>query len=314
MRWLVGTILGLLALWSAYWVLGSTVISRQIGPAIAGSNGLVQAEGWDVAGFPNRFDLTVTNPVLRGPNGWGWHAEFVQLLSMTWKPWNVIAALPNAQAFDTPYGPANLTSDRFMVSVEVEPKITAGLVEAVLEVETAVLHRPSAAPVALDKLVLAAKHVGGLDYRLGATVAGLGPVVTSPVGGVLEGFRLDAVVSLTEALDRNAAAPAVVAVDLKALSLTRGTMRLNGAGKVVAGPDGYGVGTIEMSVEGWRGLPDVLADFGLVAPELAPTLLRALEIIAKDQGDPEVLKLPLRYEAGNAYLGPLPLGPAPRLG
>jgi hypothetical protein len=44
-----------------------------------------------------------------------------------------------------------------------------------------------------------------------------------------------------------------------------------------------------------------------------PVFVRALEVLASEQGDPKVLDLPLRFKGGLSYLGPLPIGPAPML-
>jgi hypothetical protein len=57
----------------------------------------------------------------------------------------------------------------------------------------------------------------------------------------------------------------------------------------------------------------ILVAAGTVRPELARTAETMLEGLAKQSGDPEVLKLPLVLKDGWMSLGPLPLGPAPAL-
>jgi hypothetical protein len=52
---------------------------------------------------------------------------------------------------------------------------------------------------------------------------------------------------------------------------------------------------------------------GLVQPEVAPTVERMMETMAASSGDPQVLDLPLKFSSGRMSLGPLPLGPAPRM-
>ena len=63
---------------------------------------------------------------------------------------------------------------------------------------------------------------------------------------------------------------------------------------------------------GWRDLVPVLVAAQLVKPEVAPTVTRALEVMAKD-GTAEVLDMPLVLSEGWMRLGPIPLGPAPMM-
>jgi hypothetical protein len=170
--------------------------------------------------------------------------------------------------------------------------------------------------VTAEKLILALKHEGtpGFAYRLGVQVTQLSPLVAAPSGGNLT-WRLDAVIHSSAALDRLAGArmPQVSGIDLKALSLDWGAVKATGAGDLVRTDEGFAEGEIALKVAGWRDLPAALADFALVRPEIVPVFVRALEVLASEQGDPKVLDLPLRFKGGLSYLGPLPIGPAPML-
>ena len=52
---------------------------------------------------------------------------------------------------------------------------------------------------------------------------------------------------------------------------------------------------------------------GLVKPDIAPTVERMLEVIAAQSPDLDVINITLSCQDGRMSLGPLPLGPAPRL-
>ncbi|MDZ4135084.1 MAG: DUF2125 domain-containing protein, partial [Paracoccaceae bacterium] len=83
---------------------------------------LAQNAGLAVQGFPNRFDLTITAPRLSDPaRGIGWQAPFVQILSLSYKPWHIIAALPPTQTLTLPGSALTLTSDKLQASLIVEP-------------------------------------------------------------------------------------------------------------------------------------------------------------------------------------------------
>ena len=85
------------------------------------------------------------------------------------------------------------------------------------------------------------------------------------------------------------------------------------SGALTARSDGIAEGEIALRVEGWRRLPPVLVALGLVKPDIAPTVERMLEVIAAQSPDLDVINITLSCQDGRMSLGPLPLGPAPRL-
>ena len=59
-----------------------------------------------VTGFPNRVDVLVTGLSLADPEaGWSWHAEEFQILSLAYRPHQFIVALPGPQVVGTPSRP-----------------------------------------------------------------------------------------------------------------------------------------------------------------------------------------------------------------
>ena len=90
-------------------------------------------------------------------------------------------------------------------------------------------------------------------------------------------------------------------------------LHLSAKGQIEPGPDGVAVGQIDFRIEEWRFVPALAVALGLIRPELAESLTKGLEALAKSGGDPDVLKLPLTFADGKMTLGPLPLGPAPIL-
>jgi hypothetical protein len=129
-------------------------------------------------------------------------------------------------------------------------------------------------------------------------------------------LQAEGVLTLTAPLDRNAGQTRPA---LAGLALTRSDLRWGGLGVRASGsiaPDAMGLaaGTIAIDVTGWPELVPVLQAAGAVKPELAQTTLALLQSLADQGADPKVLSLPLVFKDGWMTLGPLPLGPAPRLG
>ena len=83
--------------WSGWWFVQSTARDR----AMTGWLDERRAAGWvaeaedvRVRGFPNRVDTVVTGLDLSDPDaGWSWHADGLQVLSLSYKPNHVIAVL-----------------------------------------------------------------------------------------------------------------------------------------------------------------------------------------------------------------------------
>jgi hypothetical protein len=328
MRALLGIVLAVAALWAGYWWVGSSAVERgavdwfaaQEAQGITARNG-----GIAVQGFPNRFDLTVTDPDLADPaQGIGWSAPFVQVFAMTWKPWHLIAALPNTQTLTLPDQAVTVDSSRMMASLLMHPDTAMGLNETRFE----------AADLALASdqgwsLTVAQVNASTLEdatkantHRLGLSVKGIvlgdglaKAVAAADLPAQLDSIHLDAHASLTAPLDRHAGEthPALTGLDLADASLNWGALKLTAKGTLTADEAGFAQGEIAIRVEGWRRLPPLLVAVGAIKPQLAPTIARALEVMAQGGTDPQILDVVLKCAQGRMVLGPLPLGPAPRL-
>lgn len=322
MRALLWVVLTAAGLWAGYWFVGSSAVERGAAQvfADAGARGLdARNDGLRVAGFPNRFDLTVTAPQILDPvSGYGWQGDDLRLLAMTWKPWHLIALAPDASVITTPLGPVTVTASDLRGSVMVQPGADLTLRSTVIEATDLALAGP------LGRLSLAkASFATALDptrrnsQRIGLQISDLTPdpavsAAMPDLPAVLSALRLDAYVLLTAPLDRHVSEtrPEVTGVILDDARLDWGPLQVTAKGTLATVSDGTAEGQIDLQIKNWRLLPDVLGQSGLIDPVLAPTLLRALEIMA--EGSPD-LNTALTFRSGRTSLGPLPIGLAPRL-
>jgi hypothetical protein len=324
MRFLLWFVLVLGVLWAGYWFVGARAVRQGAEAAFAQArtDGLVaETSGLSVAGFADRFDLTVNDVHLADPvSGWGWQAPFAQVFAMTWKPWHLIAALPHTQVVTLPDAQkVTIGSDRLMASLLMRPSLDLTFRRAVVEGEGLALTSDRGWAGKAEKAVLAAETdpTRANTLHLGADVTNLTPPAAlmalpdlGPVVGVL---HLDGRITLSQPIDRNLSNPQVQAVGLTALHLAWGAMDLGAQGDLVPDAQGLAQGTIDLRLKGWRSLPAVVVALGLLPSANAITLQRGLEFFAKSGTDPEVIALPLTFKAGVMSLGPLPLGPSPRL-
>jgi len=326
MRILLWIAVVLAVLWGGYWVVGSSAVERGAtqwfdDQAVAG----MTAEHGDisVAGFPSRFDLTVTKPYFADPaTGWGWRAPFAQVLSMTWKPWHVIAALPNDQLIEGPDQQIALTSSRMMASLRLAPATDLPLQEMVLEGHDVLAKSDLGWTVGTKSVVLAIgpDAANPLAQRLGLQITDLTPdpalaALVPDLGDRISTVHLDATLTLTAPVDRHMAEtqPRLTAITVSDFIVEWGSLKLTAQGQVDRGPDGMAVGQIDFRIENWRHIPALIVALGLVRPEMGAAITRWIDAMARSGKDPEVLDFPLVFAEGRMTLGPLPLGPAPRM-
>lgn len=326
MRILLWIAVVLTVLWGGYWVVGSTAVERGAAQwfddqAAAGMT--AEHEDISVAGFPSRFDLTVTKPYFADPaTGWGWRAPFAQVLSMTWKPWHVIAALPNDQVIEGPGQQIALTSSRMMASLRLSPSTDLPLQEVVLEGQEVEAKSDLGWTVGAKSLVLAMgpDAANPLAQRLGLQVTDLTPdralaALVPDLGERISTVHLDVTMTLTAPIDRRMAEtqPRLTAVTVSDFRIEWGSLQVTAQGKVDRGPDGLAVGQVDFRIQNWRQIPALIVALGLMRPEMGETITRGIDALARSGKDPEVLDLPLVFADGRMTLGPLPLGPSPRM-
>ncbi len=326
MRVLGAVVLALAVVWGGYWVIGSRALERGVEAWFASQLGtglVAERESLSVQGFPNRFDLTVNGlHIADTATGFGWTAPFVQILTLSYKPWHVIVAFPNEQQIKTPVEELTLTSSKLQGSVVVTPNSNLALDRISVVGSDLVLTSTLGWSVGATTLRFASRQTApdGMLHEIGFEMLGLSPDVALTAAvpdlpALIEKLRLDAEIGLTAPLDRNSGQtqPGVDSIDVKEVSFVWGDLALFGKGRVAANADGVAEGRIELRLTNWRAAMPLAVGFGLVTPEVRPTWENALALLASQADDPDDLDLPLSFQNGLMSLGPLPLGPAPAM-
>ncbi|GLS86412.1 hypothetical protein GCM10010873_13860 [Cypionkella aquatica] len=326
MRALLWVVLAATAVWTGYWWFGASQIESGVKAWIAAQPpGVVQAGTVEVHGIPNRFDLTVSDLVVANPaRQIEISSPFVQVYAMAWKPWHVIAALPSGQVISSPDQKVTVTSDSLRASVQVHPSTAIALDELVGEAHVVRLASDAGWALGLESALVSAQEdaTRANTYRLGLKLGNIAPdaallqaLAASDLPPLVDEVFLDAHAVLSAKLDKNAAKsrPQLLALEIDETRATWGSLQFSAKGTLTAAPDGLAEGEIALRVAGWKRLPPILVALGLVKPDIAPTVERMLGIIAQQGGDLEVLQISLICKDGRMVLGPLPLGPAPRM-
>lgn len=335
MRKLLFLMIAATALWSGYWFVGSNAVRDGVAGffADASRQGIVaENAGVTVAGFPNRFDLTIDELKLADPvSGAGWQAPFVQVFAMTWKPWHIIAALPPEQVVTLPDQVVTVASEGLMASVRAKPSTELPLAEVRLAGTTLNLGSDQGWTLGLGEFTLglrADEALGPTGYELGFDLAPLTPdpgfvaavkAVTIPdlppsdLPEVVEALWGSIFLTFSAPLDRNAgeARPYLRRLEINQFNLTWGALAASASGVVEADGNGYAAGRVTVEVTNWDRLPALLVAAGVVEPQVAPTIARGMQALASQSPDLKVLSLSLVLEDGRMSFGPFPLGPAP---
>lgn len=285
-----------------------------------------RAAGWQasyadisVRGFPSRTDLTLTDPVLRTPDGsYGWAAPFFQILALSYRRGHVIVAWPDTQTLMTPDGEVAVTSDGFRASVIHD----GALIQRFnVEAETLNLTGPDRT-IAMAGLNTALEKVdpSRASYRFAISIDGIA-APASPVTGSLvpESFatvRADTSLDLTDPLSLDGFGtdmPDLDMISFRNTQLTYGTLVLKAAGQADFDAQGRATGEITFEAANWRESLETAEANNHLPPGLSEGLLELLTLVASLSGSRDTLDVTLGFDRGTVLLGPLPIGRLPPL-
>jgi hypothetical protein len=325
MRRLAGGAVVLALLWSGYWALGTWALQQGVAQAVAQARtqGLQASLGAvDSTGYPLRFVLRMQDVDLGDPvTGQRWQVPGLALRIAAWRPWVADLSLTGDQRISLPGQDLLLQATALAGRLATAPDPDLPLSAIDIALAEARLQSSLGWQVALGdaQLVMSADPAtpGAYDMRL--DVAGLEPdpalIAATGLPAAISRVALRGAVTLTAPLDRHAGQtqPRLQALSVTEAQAIWGPVTLTIAGQVMAGEGGLADGRLEIGITGWRNLVPLMVAARAITPELAPTVEGLLNALAAEDGDAETLSLPLIFAAGRGTLGPLPLGPAPRL-
>ena len=331
MRILLAVIVLTALAWSGYWFFGAQALERNLTAWLEQR----AAEGWvadyadlNTAGFPNRFDTTITELELADPEtGVAWSAPFFKILQLSYQPHHVIAVWPDMQTVSTPNQNIALASEDFRGSIEFVPGPALALSESTIELEALTLTSSADWTGALETGQLSLRTtpaaVNSYDLYFAARNLTLPEGIrrmaaqSELVGDVAETLAVTATVRFTAPWDRRAievARPQVTHIDLDLAQGTWGELDLRFAGELEVDALGMPSGEITVKATNWREMLDLARRAEMVSPNLAQIVEGGLAMVARLAGNPDSIDAPLVFSEGRVTLaGLIPLGPAPQI-
>ena len=336
--------------WTGLWLVARGALEREVGLALAAGRaaGRLSAPAqFFVAGFPGRFDLFLDRIILDNPEtGTRYRTTDLRASLALWRPWAVRLVLPRRQDLTLSHGALTFSAGgaEFTLALRPRPSLPLDLIT----IDAGGLHIAGpAGSVGIDDLSASfgAQPEGGASYALSLVLHGIAPDQTlaalfiapgetgvPPEAGDMAAsdgrgvppaeargtMTLDLDLELSAPIDRhmNAMPAYLLAADLQGLRFDLGDLHIRARGRIEADDDGLAQGEITARIAGWQVIPDALARSGAISASFAPVLHRLLEAYARQQAESAAdqdLTLVLRFLDGRGFLGPFPLGPAPRL-
>jgi hypothetical protein len=318
---------GGIIVWSGVWIYARGQAAQQMDKAVTALQGAGYQIAWKdrhIGGYPFRLDVTLTEPVVREPSGWGLQAPRVETEANMLAPGHWMIAWPDGVTFVRPQGgPVTVTGKRiragFFDLSKTPPSFDFEAVDAAFQPQ------PGAQPYFLQAAARVEFHLrAGPDDQGGVflTVEG-GKARPGGVFARMAGDKPVAIVWNATLSKMSAFHGADWADAVRRWSDAGGQMSLRQAGvtagDVVAGANG---GTLSVGADGRaRGVLDLTlrqAPRGLAALGEAGALPQdaakeAAAVIQARQGSGQESHAALTFQAGRTTLGPVAIGPAPKV-
>ncbi|WP_226779687.1 DUF2125 domain-containing protein [Oceaniglobus trochenteri] len=330
MRKLLAIVLIAALAWGGYWFFGSGAVERGLAAwfdARRADGWVAEYSGLNTSGFPSRFDTTITDLELADPQaGLAWSAQMFQILALSYKPHHVILALPHDQSVTTPHETISITSTQMRGSVVFKPETALTLDHSAFVMQDVALTSDLGWTVQLDEARLAARQTVARDntYDLAFETLGLVPAdsdrqALDPSGTLpraVETLKIDATLAFDAPWDRFAIEgprPQPTMIELNHARASWGALDLRAEGALEVDAGGVPTGRITIQATNWREMLRMAVAGGLLDETLAPTVERGLTVLSGLSGDGTTIEVPLSFQKGFVSIGPVPLGPAPRL-
>lgn len=328
MRKLIWAVLIAAVAWSGWWFVGASAKERALLAWLAErrSAGWIATTGsLTVAGFPNRFDTKVTGLELADPaQGWAWSAPEFEILALSYKPNHIIAVWPQAQSWSTPEGTIAIAAEDMRGSVKFVPSTALALDATTIDITGLNLRGPDWT-AGIDSVLFATRRSGtenAHDLAITARNLAMPPFWKAIVNrsgtlpDVFSDAQLETTIRFDAPWDRHAIEtrnPLVTGFKLDKLRLLWGDLQLDAIGEISIDAQGYFAGDLQLRAKNWQDILQLFVDSGALGPDAADLIRSGLNLLAMLSGDPRSLNAPLTFADGEAYIGPVWIGSAPRM-
>ncbi len=316
--------------WSAWWGWGAWHAKSDLTAWLEER----RAAGWqaewsdiEVKGYPTRIDRTITNLTLANTDGgWVWSAPFFQILGLNYAKDHVILVWPDTMQLQTPYERISITGKDLKGSLTFVPGTDQELEEGTLVFKGLKMVSDAGWTSSVAEARVATRPVAGLDgpRDVGIDIIGLtprAPVIqhlakAGLVPATVDTLKADLAVTFDQPWTRAAVErerPQPRDIEIREIAAKWGQLELRFAGDVTVSDSGRIAGEVMVKATNWQEILTVARQSGALPDAVFDPLQTALTLISSLAGSSKTLDIPLVFESGRTWIGPVPVGAAPTL-
>lgn len=317
-------------LWSFYWAAAGYGIRS----GVEGWFSAQSARGWQAehsgisgGGYPLRHMLRIDNPVLADPaSGLAWSAAWLSLESPgIWPGRQTLRFAPDPQRLSYFDQTSVISAKDLEARLDLAPGVALELRELAMQGGVWRIQSNGSDLIGADTLLLGMTQGEASEtYRIDLQAEGLRPgrAVRQIMGAApdvpdqFDTLVVDMDVQFDRAWDRQALEerrPQPRKISLRQAEAHWGPMRLRAAGDLDVDAQGVPTGALNLRAENWRQMLHMARVSQAMPPQAVDAAEQVLGMMAGLGGNPEDLDIQINFRNGFVALGPLPLGPAPRL-
>lgn len=326
MRRLIWLLTVVALLWCGWWWGATTTLTRQAAELLDGSG--VRFGDLTASGFPLTLGFEARDVEVQDPaRGVSLRADWVQASAPSHWPGHLTVRLPDSPiALDTPFGALSLHLDDAVGQLMLRPGLMLEFDAARVTTAGWQINAAQGNWAVGQNLLVSVERPEGAQARYDIELRGDGLEPGDLLRAALdiptawprrfEALAAAITVSLSAPLDRShleAPMPDLRALNIRALDVQWGALRAQAEGTLSFETDGVPEGALSFVIANWRAAMAQAVRSGLITAEQSGQALLLLNALANMSGTPDDLDLTLRFETGQMFLGPIALGPAPRL-
>ncbi len=327
---LIRVVIVLTLVWCAYWYAAGYGLCS----GVVGWFESQRLRGWQAdyatistSGFPLSHKTLLINPALADPsNGTAWQADWLELDSPAiWPGRQTLRFSEAPQRLSYLDRHLTLQAEEMEALLHLEPGVALTLNQMSLTANRWTMSDGSGPVLGAQDLTLAMVQTDQPDTYTYDIEAGhftlgddlrrlLGSSTTLPQS--FETLKLNTTIQFDKPWDRSALEerrPQPTQVDLALAEMHWGALRLFATGQLSIDELGVPTGEIALKAENWREMLTMAHNAGAIPTQAVNPAERVLSMLAGLGGNPQALDVQLNFRDGYVALGPIPLGPAPRL-
>ncbi len=327
---LLKIVIGLAVVWSLYWAIAAYGLRT----GVATWFDTQAARGWQAdyadlstAGYPLTHTNTLTSPALADPaNGTAWQADWLRLESPAiWPGRQTLSFADTPQRFSYFDQTSILEAEDMQAELHLHPGVALELERMTLTAGDWLVIDDGGEVVGANSLTLSMVQTDQPQtYDFDAAADRFTPGdglrrLTRSMESLprsFEALELQMSVTFDRVWDRTAledSRPQPRIIGVKLAEMHWGALRLKAAGDVTVDEAGIPTGIIAVQAENWREMLAMAQSAGAIPVQAVGPAERVLGMLASMGGNPNTLDVQLNFRDGFIALGPLPLGPAPRI-